>query len=294
MRNFNLKPVFSKMGINVETNFRLKENTPIIGIIGGVGPFAGLDFAKKVFSSTNALQDQDHLDCILASCPSAIPDRTEFLLKNKAFALNTATNTMDNRENPAFGMLECAGRLYAAGARIAAVACNTAHASLIFSLFIAMARESFPDLQIVNMLETAAAFVKKNLAPCEIGLLATLGTHASGVYHEYFHAEDGFSLLEPDDSGKKKVHDAIYNREYGIKACSEQVSLRAQEQIGDEIMKLLDRGAKALILGCTELPLAVKSKNFPVALIDPGLLTARRLVELAAPEKLLPMDEGEA
>ena len=92
------------------------ENIKIVGVIGGLGPYAGLDFVKKIFSNTRATTDQEHLDCILVSCPSIVADRTSFLLENKS-----------EDENPALGMFESARRLYLAGVRIACVACNTAH-----------------------------------------------------------------------------------------------------------------------------------------------------------------------
>jgi len=248
----------------------------IAGIIGGVGPQAGLDFIQKILSNTQALRDQDHVNCMLISCPSIIPDRTAFLLKDK----------QEESLNPAFGMFDCAKRLHAAGARFAAVACNTAHAGQIFGPFCGLVKKSLPDLTIVNMLETCALFSKEVLKIKHLGLLATIGTHKSRVYHEYFRKEDGFLLIEPDAAGQEKVHDAIYNEEYGIKAHSQKISSRAVEQISNELHGLADRGAKAVILGCTELPLAVQNLSFPVPLIDPGLILARRLIELAAPEKL--------
>ena len=264
-----------------------RKNIPIIGIIGGIGPKAGLDFAEKILSNTRARRDQDHLNCMLISCPSLIPDRTEYLLESKK-----------NEENPALGMFECAGRLYTAGVRLAVVACNTAHADRIFSPFCAMVKDAYPALQIVNLLETTALFAKEKLKTRNLGLLATLGTHKSRVYHEYFRQEDGFLLIEPDDNGQRRVHEAIYGEEFGIKAHSQALDPRATGIIKDEIGKLTARGAGAVILGCTELPLAVQGRDisfpdtgltdFAVPLLDPGLIAARRLIELTAPEKLLP------
>ena len=254
-----------------------RDDLPIIGVIGGVGPYAGLDFVRMIFSNTLAKRDQDHLNCILISCPSIIPDRTAFLLEGKEVELN-----------PAFGMFESARRLYLAGARLAAVACNTAHADRIFSPFRAMVKESLPELEIINMLETCALYVKESLRIKRLGLLATMGTHQSGVYHEYFKGEEGFSLLEPDSSGREKIHDAIYSEDFGIKAHSEKIDPRAKGLIVGEIQRLADRGAEAVILGCTELPLAVLGRDSAVPLIDPGLITARRLISLSAPEKLIP------
>jgi aspartate racemase len=254
----------------------------IIGVIGGVGPQAGLDFVQKIFSNTLAVRDQDHLNCMLISCPSIIPDRTGFLLHGT-----------ERIENPAIGMFESARRLYQAGVRIASVACNTAHSNRIFAPFCSMVKETLPDLRIINMLETCAAYVRKSLNIYRLGLLATKGTHQSKVYHEYFREEDKFLLIEPDADGQEKIHDAIYNKDYGIKANSRKISSRAIDLINHEAFSLIDRGAEAVILGCTELPLAMASQaslirnEVNVPIIDPGLVTARRLIELTSPEKLV-------
>ena len=250
---------------------KLKESQyPIIGVIGGLGPYAGLDFVSKIFSNTKAVKDQDHLDCLLVSCPGIIPDRMTYLLSQEG-------------ENPAYGMFESAKRLHAAGVRYASVACNTAHGGLIFSLFCEMVKESLPGLTIVNMLETCAAYCKNKK---RLGLLATIGTHNTRLYQEYFNANDNYELLEPDDQGKKSIHEAIFNENFGIKAHSYNIKSEARERIREEINNFIKKGAEAVILGCTELPLAVDPSEFSIPLIDPGLLTARKLIELAAPEKL--------
>lgn len=256
-----------------------KTKSPIIGVLGGVGPHAGADFFQKILANTRALGDQDHLNCVMISLPSVVSDRSAFLLRNEG-------------ENPALGMFESARCLYMAGARIAAVACNTAHAQRIFPLFCSMVKESLPDLQILNMLENCADYLKKEKqagAKKSLGLLATIGTHKSGVYREYFKEEDGLFLLEPDAQGQQNIHEAIYNEQFGIKSQSQPVTHKAVDIILHEINQLVKQGAEAVILGCTELPLAVKNGSAAVPLIDPGLLAARKLIELVCPEKLLPM-----
>ena len=246
-----------------------------IGVIGGVGPHAGLDLLQKIISNTLAVKDQDHLNCMLISCPSFIPDRTEYLLYGQVV-------------NPAFGMFESARRLYMAGVRIAVVACNTAHADQIFTPFLAMVEDALPHLKIINMLETCVDYVKDSLHVQTLGLLATKGTYQCRVYHEYFRKDKGFQLIEPDILGQEKTHEAIYHVQFGIKAHSQRITSQAKECIHQEIYRLIDRGAKAVILGCTELPLAVQDQEFPVPVIDPGLHTARRLIAMVAPEKLMP------
>jgi aspartate racemase len=255
--------------MNVET----LEN-PLIGIIGGVGPFAGLDFFRNILDNTVSSRDQDHLSTVLLSCPVLIPDRTEFILGNET-------------ENPAFAMFECAKRLYGIGVKYASVVCNTAHSRRIFEPFTSMVHEKLPGLVIVNMLETCMLYLKQNMPEIKrIGYLATKGTYKSSVYHEYFKADDGYSLMEPETQVQERIHEAIYSTEFGIKTHFDPVHAKARSVLLYETFKLLDRGAEAVILGCTELPLAIDSHDFLAPVLDPGKLTARRLIEFAAPEKL--------
>ncbi|MDR0583406.1 MAG: amino acid racemase [Treponema sp.] len=250
---------------------------PLVGIIGGVGPSAGLDFMRNIFANTRAVKDQDHIDSVLISCPALIPDRTEFLLNEGK----------PGYENPAYGMFECAKRLYRTGARYISVACNTAHADHIFTPFRALVEDSLPGVIIINILETCASHAKETGAK-RVGLLATRGTYKSRVYHEYFTAEAGFVLYEPDADAQGKIHAAIYSEDFGIKAHPDPVTAKAKTILKDEIARLAGQGAEALILGCTELPLAINPSDSPLPLLDPALLSARRLIRLSSPEKLIP------
>ncbi|MDR1586121.1 MAG: amino acid racemase [Treponema sp.] len=248
--------------------------SPLIGVIGGVGPYAGLDFVRGIFDNTRALKDQEHLNTLLVSCPSIIPDRTKYLLD-------------EEKVNPAGGLFESAKILYAAGARHAAVACNTAHSDRIFMPFCGMVKEAMPDMVIVNMLRSCADFVKRKYPEIRaLGLLATKGTYKSRVYGEYFRAEEGFSLLEPETPGQERISEAIYSLDYGIKAHSNPVQAKACNILLYEGFRLLDRGAQGLILGCTELPLAVDPADFSAPVFNPGILSARELIKLAAPSAL--------
>jgi aspartate racemase len=254
------------------------ETDPLVGVIGGVGPYAGIDFLEKLFLNTQAVKDQDHISCMLVSCPSLIPDRSEFLLGKSP-----------DGKNPAHGIFSCAVSLYKAGVRAVSVACNTAHASRIFTPFQEMARESLPGLTVVNMLETCASFIKNHSASRCLGLLATLGTYKSGVYHEYFREEDGFTLIEPEEPGRVKIHNAIYDEYAGIKAQPHPVKARTKNTVLYEAYRLVERGADAVIAGCTELPFAIGQDDMSVPLFDSALLTARALIQIAAPEKLAPL-----
>jgi aspartate racemase len=249
---------------------------PLLGVIGGIGPYAGLDFVRNIFNNTIALRDQEHIGTLLVSCPAIIPDRTKYLLDEETV-------------NPAAGLFEATKILYAGGARYAAVACNTAHSNRIFKPFCEMVHNTLPEMFIVNMLETCAKFVKENIPHIKkIGYLATPGTYKSRVYREYFTEADGFDLMEPESQGKNHINDAIYSLEFGIKAHSNPVRVKACNILLYEGFRLLDHGAEALILGCTELPLAVDPSDFSVPILDPGVLVARELIRCIDEKKLAP------
>lgn len=250
------------------------EQKPLAGIIGGIGPYAGLDFVHNIFNNTIALSDQEHIGALLISCPALIPDRTKYLLGEETV-------------NPALGLFESAKILYAGGARYVVVACNTAHAGRIFKPFCEMVHNALPEMCIINMLETCAEFVKKNMPHIKkIGYLATHGTYKSRLYHEYFTEADGFDLMEPELQGKNHINDAIYSPDFGIKAYTNPVRVKARSILLYEGFRLIDRGAAALILGCTELALTITPSDFPVPVIDPSVITARELIRRVDATKL--------
>ena len=69
-----------------------------IGVVGGVGPYAGLDLAKKIFDNTEAQHDQEHLDVLLVNSPRLINDRTAYILAVRDG--KTATDPATDLANP--------------------------------------------------------------------------------------------------------------------------------------------------------------------------------------------------
>ena len=243
-----------------------------IGVIGGVGPYAGLDLVKKVFDNTIAASDQEHVDLYLTSTPSIIGDRTRFLL--------------EGGENPADGLYACFEKLAQIGASVVVIPCNTAHASPIYDALREKVIRSHPDVQLLNMiLETCGTVSSMFPKGARIGLLATKGTHAIGVYRQYFEQYPNLELLEPDASGQERVHQAIYDTTYGIKAVF-PVSQKALAVLLREGKHLVERGADAIILGCTELPLALHEGMLPCPLVDPTTILARAALGAIALDKL--------
>ena len=238
-----------------------------IGIVGGVGPSAGVDLAHKVFSHTRADKDQDHINMFLTSCPSLIPDRTDYLLSGG--------------ENPAPGLEKCIRTLAMCGATAVGISCNTAHAPEILS------QVRIPEgVTFINMIESTHNFVSKVFCckkDLKVGLLATLGTLHCNVYDRYFP-----EIVKPDDDVAEAVHRAIYDRTYGIKALS-AVSDKAREVVSSAVEHLSNKGCNVVILGCTELPLVFNGKRTygNTDLVDPTEVLAIELIRATEPKKLV-------
>ncbi len=259
----------------------------IIGIVGGVGPYAGLDLNRKIFDNTlTGGTDQDHLEVILHSSGPLVADRTSWLIDGRG-------------QNPAAGLFESLRMLAAAGASVVAIACNTAHSERILAPLKSMMQEAGLKIELVDMIEQTGIFIGKAFsgageggedAPAKIGLLSTTGTLATGVYDRLESGRFGaVELLRPRAEVAEMVHRAIYNLDWGIKAQSNPVSPRAAMDCSRAVEHLAGRGACAVVLGCTELSLALPGKTASgVSLIDPGEIVARALILQADPERLKP------
>ena len=116
----------------------------MIGIVGGMGPYAGLDLFNKILNQTGSECDQDHLPISMLSSPHTIPDRTDFILGNSDV-------------NPAIAISNIICTLYNQGARVIGMPCNTAHAEPIFSEII----EKIPkEVNLVHMINEVCKFIK--------------------------------------------------------------------------------------------------------------------------------------
>lgn len=247
----------------------------MIGIVGGVGPYAGLDLAKNVFDNTIANSDQEHVDLVMLSASHTITDRTEYLMGR-------------DETNPAPAIADVLLRMEKIGATVAGIPCNTAHALEIFPLIEARLQEEKSSLQLLNMaLETVQAITKDYPEFNRVGVLSTTGTYQFKIYSAPL-AEAGIEPVVPDfETQESLVHAAIYDREYGIKAHSNPVTAKAREDLLTAGRALIDNGAQLLIKGCTEIVLAVPEEYIDgIPTIDPSIVLARRLVEIEAPLKL--------
>lgn len=219
----------------------------IIGVLGGMGPEATKDLFDKIIKHTPACKDQDHLRIIIDNDPK-VPDRSRAIL--------------EGGEDPLPRLIDNVKGLQKAGADFIIIPCNTAH----FWLDQLRAAVNIP---ILNMIEEVAKAIKREMSVRRTGLLATSGTAKSGLYQKEFQ-QKGLEIIEPNERDQKILSKTIYGKE-GIKAGKEDEVKKALVKLGKG---LIDRGAEAIVEGCTEIPLVLEKKDFPVVLIDPTEILA--------------------
>ena len=237
---------------------------PCIGIIGGMGPHAGLDLHMKILNQTKASLDQDHFDIVHVAIASRIPDRTGFLLEEKG-------------GNPAQGIFEAVKRLRMAGATVLGMPCNTAHAPVIFEALERKVAEHRVPVTLLNMPQEVARSLKGKYD--RVGVLATNGSFKTGVHRGPLEAEGIEPVFLDWEDQDSLVQGAIYDPEYGIKAHPNPVTDRARNQLIEALRKLSRKGADCVLLACTELPIALPEEELEgLALIDATLMFARAMI----------------
>jgi len=213
-----------------------------LGLLGGMGPAATLDFLTKLQAFTPAQSDQDHIR-VIADINPQVPDR----------------NVPGSGAGPI--LAEMAGALRGAGADVLAIACNTAHAH-------ADLIQRASGLPLIDMIETGALAAHATGAR-RAGVLGTKG--ALRLYREYLAAQAmGMVML---DAARQEAFMATL---YRIKAGDLGPEVRGE--MAGYVADLVGGGAEAIIAGCTEVPLVLGARGLRVAFIDPGELLAKRCV----------------
>jgi aspartate racemase len=250
----------------------------MIGIVGGVGPYAGLDLAKNVFNNTLADSDQEHLPLVMLSVPETILDRTEYLLE----IVN---------DNPGRAIARVILRMEAVGATVIGIPCNTAYATDIFNLTRQVLTENNAQIVLLSLIdETIKAIIAEYPNFKKIGVLSTTGTYKFKIYTAPLNNAGLAAIVPPIDIQEKIVHPAIYDKGYGIKAKSNPVSEKARTDLLAMIDLLKQNGAELIIKGCSEIAMAIPEQMaHGVPLIDPSNVLARSLIKHVNPQKLKPV-----
>ncbi len=239
----------------------------MIGILGGMGTQAGLDFCNKLAILNRGKIDQEYPLFILYN-KSDIPGRPESIgvqtkdLTDKNFNIKSKKKYQLVLKS----LLSGCKSLQKNKCNFIVIPCNTAH------YWYDDLRKKV-NVPIINMPEEVYKFTKKKCKKnSKIGLLATEGTLKTGVYNKFFYKN--YNLITPSRNiQKNSVNKAIKLVKLGnVKA--------ANKIIKSSINFLIRKKCKKIILGCTELPIAIFAfKSFKTVksskiFLDPNLILA--------------------
>lgn len=248
---------------------------PVLGVIGGMGPLATVDFEHKFFRAAGAPRDEDNFRVIVDNDP-AVPGRV--------------AAAEGRGPSPAPYLHAMAARLVAAGATVLAMPCNTAH--IFFAEASAGIGVPWPSLIQAGTAAARAALAgvaaAGPLGPAPpssrsgqgaprpaggkgVGLLGSAPTVASGMYQALLA---GVPVTGPGPAGQALVDAAIARVKAG--------------ELGPETHALARRaaaatvlaGAGCVLLGCTELPLVLADGDLDVPLVDATAALARECVRV--------------
>ena len=281
-----------------------KQCPPIIGVLGGVGPMAGVLFHTKIIENTrNVHCDQDHLSVMHFSLSKYIGDRTGYL----AQVANKDQDEKDGKElkNPGASMGRLAHAMTQAAINlesqmIVCVPCNTFHSPLVWNAFVECINNTNKEteekvgknlynsskighLQVVHMIELTLNDIQSNNKGIKnVGLMCTNGTRNTKLYDSIAMDKFGINILQVDDETQKELHNAIYDPNDGIKTLS-RASPRVRGLYESFVKQLKnDKKCDVAILGCTEIPIVLpEDKLFGVSLVDPMTVMAKHVVNLA-------------
>ncbi len=227
----------------------------VLGVLGGMGPMATADFFRKLIEETPAEHDRDHVPVIIYSVPQ-IPSRDRAITSGG--------------ESPLPQMLAGLRALKKHNVDFVAIPCNTAH-----FWYADLCREG--GLPIVHIVDAVGAeLAKRPGVEGPIGLLSTEATIFGRIYHDRL-AQRGIELVvNPPDERDQFINPAI-----ALVKCGRLEE--AGRAVDEAAARLLARGARTLILGCTELPVALEAVASPRMrdCIDATRALARACVSLA-------------
>lgn len=218
----------------------------VLGVLGGMGPAATVDFLAKLQAATPAGSDADHIRVVMDLNPR-VPDRH------------------DDPEGARAELGRMAARLRDMGADLLAMPCNTAHQH----------RAEIEAASGLNFIDMVAETVRAatSAGGTTVGVLATPG--GERLYTAALAAV-GARMVAPEGEDRATLMRLIA----GVKAGD--LAEEARAVMVGLAADLVGRGADCLIAGCTEVPLLLDAANAPARLWDSTAVLAQRCVEVFA------------
>jgi aspartate racemase len=202
----------------------------LIGVLGGMGPAATVDFMNKVIATTPAQVDQDHVPLIVYQVPQ-IPSRTAAIAAHD--------------DAPLPEMIAGLRILEQAGAEIIAIPCNTAH-----HWYEPLARAT--TLEIIHIADAVrSALTKRGEGSRSVGIMATRATLQSKIFERRL---SDVRFMAPSEHVQILIDKAIA----AVKAADLPA---ARSSAAEAASAFVGAGAGTLLLACTELPIAMKGER---------------------------------
>lgn len=228
----------------------------VVGVIGGMGPDATVDFMSRVIASTEATRDQEHVRMLVDNNP-AVPCRQQALL--------------GDGENPGPVLAGMARGLEAAGADFLVMPCNTAHA------FADAVRDAV-SIPLLSIVDVTVAACRGHAA---VGMLATRGCLEARVYQGALAAV-GSEMVVPDEAEFAELMELIF----AIKAGDRSSAIGERMRVLAEA--LVKRGATVIVGGCTEITLVLYDSMLNVPLVSTTDELAKATADICTGQRDIP------
>jgi aspartate racemase len=233
-----------------------------VGILGGMGPAATVDFYDKLVRATPASRDQDHLRVVIWADPT-VPDRHDAIC--------------GDGEDPTPWLERGVDHLVRCGAQVLAVPCNTIHAFLPAVL-------AGRDVEFVSIVDATVDAVLRTPSSA-VGILATDGALASGLYQSALRAVGRDPVLL-SASSQQVLMQVIY----GVKAAT--AGDQEHRQLVELLAELSAKGARTVVAGCTEVSVLLDAVDTDLRIIDPSWELAVATVARATVAETEPSNDG--
>ena len=232
----------------------------IIGVLGGMGPEATIDFQRRVLALTPANDDADHLRMLIDNNPK-VPSRLAAIVEGTG-------------EDPTPALIAMARGLEQQGADFLVMPCNTAHH---YHAAVAEA-VSIPFLHMPAL--SAKSLAATSGGPARVGLLASSALSRIQLYEPHF-AKHSLELLYPTENVQAKLMALIRAVKAGDPSDQEVAAFDAAAR------GLEGQGAQQLLIACTELSALADSLSSDLPVTDASQVLAEESVALARGERSL-------
>jgi aspartate racemase len=228
----------------------------VIGILGGMGPEATVDCFDKIIKNTPASGDQDHLRVVIDSNP-AVPDRTAAII--------------GDGDSPVPVMVAGCRALERAGADFIIIPCVSAH------VFLEDVRQQI-ELPILSIFDAVAETITRDYPEMNlVGLLGTTGTVSGGLFQKRLIVDE-IETLVPEDKMQSKIMSAVYDIKKAKPTRSRSEITADLVAAAESLINREPEGARGIIAGCTEIPLALKQQHLSVPYFDAVNILARAAI----------------